>query len=244
MSADYEVPVTTVSAADGTELRVVRHYTDGIVMLDPAKIVVYDPDGSVVAETPYFRHVVVHPTSDGRLNLFGLGIPGAFFFHKGWTLTDRSLVPLPPLRGHVHAILASLRAHWLAYPCCVLPLVLGMASFLSNARAAGSWCVGPGGWGIGALVWFFLLLMYGSLSPLLILHLSLLASLPLARNGGEVVLIVCVFGGGGLLLRLLVFYLCGMAWLIDRKVRWDAADGMDNSARGDNSPTPGGALDL
>ncbi len=43
---------------EGIELRVVKHYCDGIIALDPVKCVLYDPQDKSIGETPY---VVFHP---------------------------------------------------------------------------------------------------------------------------------------------------------------------------------------
>src|SRR6266536_3300836 len=42
MSADYEVEALRLLNDHGGELRVVRHWCDGIMVLDPVKLIVYD----------------------------------------------------------------------------------------------------------------------------------------------------------------------------------------------------------
>src|SRR5262249_28426042 len=65
MSADYEVEVLRLPDNHGGELRVVRHWSDGIMMLDPVKVMVYDAAGKVLAETPYLRAAAVRRRGDG-----------------------------------------------------------------------------------------------------------------------------------------------------------------------------------
>jgi hypothetical protein len=206
MSEDYERPLTTVADARGGELKVVRHYTDAIILADPVKVVVYDPGGGVVAETPYYRDVVTYRSPDAGLYLFGL-FWTEFFFHKAWSLRDGSLVPVHRPRCYVYATLASLRAHWLGYGVSASLCVAGMVAWLSRARTAGAWDVRPGALGVSALVWLWLVLMYGRLSITVVLMLGLAGSLPFARDWGEGVLVAGVLGGGAVLVWLVFTFL-------------------------------------
>jgi hypothetical protein len=217
MSADYEVPVTTVADAQGRALRVVRHYTDGIILGDPVKAVVYEGD-QVVCETPYFREVVVRGTSAGSLAISGIEFFG-FPLNKTWLLQDRTLVPAAPVGGHCRALLATLRSHWLGYLLSILLCSLAAISIASPAALEGTWADRPGllKWAGG--LWMFLDFMYGPLCPFLILELSLLFFLPLVNNAEEALRVAAVLAGTDVLVRLYLLAPVGLFHFKEQRKR-------------------------
>src|SRR5438477_333196 len=80
---DFEREGAGFSANNGETFRLVFHYMDGIVMVDPVKLFVYDSSGRIRLETAYFRDVNVCITQDGQLVIFGVNAWNACF-HSAW----------------------------------------------------------------------------------------------------------------------------------------------------------------
>jgi hypothetical protein len=182
--ADYEVPAMTVPGQAGP-LNLVRHYTDGIVCGDPSKLVVRDAAGDAVAETPYFRDVLLRRSPGGKVLVFGVGYYSVLY-QEAWVLEGGRLVPYSSPWCYWHAFLAAVRGHWLGYGFTVLLCV-----WAARARAGRPWRVPPGNPEGVAFTWLILVFMYGSLSVPLALALALggvaalalLAWSPLGRGG-------------------------------------------------------------
>jgi hypothetical protein len=217
MSADYEVPVMTVPDARGGELRLVRHYTDGIMFRDPVKLVVYDAGNQVVTETPYCRDVIIRRNRRGTVRVFGLLYVTQPLFHRAWFLQDRALMPVGLIRGHCGTLLASLRARWLGYCLSVALCAAGVLALLAKENAAGIGLHGIGCSAILAVVWPLLAFMYGPWSPFLILNLSLAASLALADDGTSALLITGVFLSYEAALGLLIGMPAALTWYEQRR---------------------------
>jgi hypothetical protein len=210
MSADYEMPLATTTDDQGRQLRVVKHFSDGIIVVDPVKCVIYDPDNKIIGETPYGRDVIVNRAASGELRVYGIAFVDRFL-HRGWILRNRTLAPMSPLWGHWQALCASICGHWFGYGISILSCVLAMASLLSSLRESESWNLGLIPWEISAAaIWLMLNSMYGRLLAPLTLMLSLVVSLPLAINRDEVMLAVFVLGGAAFLLRLLFACMLGL----------------------------------
>src|SRR5258708_1216040 len=121
---DYEIPVMTIPGAGGAPLTLVRHYTDGILFADPVRLVVYDVSGAVVAQTGFFRDILVHRTSDGTVYVFGVGYLSVFF-RQAWIVQGTALVPVHSPACYGYALLSALRTRWLAYGISVFLCVAG-----------------------------------------------------------------------------------------------------------------------
>jgi hypothetical protein len=211
VSADYEVPLMTVTDSQGSTLRAVRHFRDGIIVRDPAKVIIYDADGRILAETPYFRDVCAIDAGRGRLCVFGVHFLDPL--HRGWFLRERTLVRMPPLRGALFACLASLHRHPIAYSISAFLCVTATISFLSRSRDLGTWDFDLGGWEWAGIAWVGLDFVYGPLSVLLLLSLSLLISIPFTRSIGEIVAIASVYLAGMVFLWLIVLIPFVIAWV-------------------------------
>lgn len=206
MSADYEIPAGTSTTEQGEVLRVVRHYSDGIFFLDPVKVVLYDAEDRVVAETGYYRDVVVTHARDGRLKVYGVGLGvalGTPLANRYWLLQGRALAPLRSLRVHWDALTATLRARWLGYGFSIFLCTMAMHSLLSDLRLAGAWDFPFVSWQAAAIAWLALDLLYGRLSVVLILCVSLLPTLRFTTDGAEVMVATSLLAGGAMALRLL-----------------------------------------
>jgi hypothetical protein len=202
MSADYEVPLTTVLDAEGNELQVVRRYTDGIMAGDPVKLVVYRREGEVVAQTPFYRDVLTHRASASELYVFQMGWT-EFFFRKAWLLRQGALLPARGPRCYAYSLLANLRTRWLEHVLSSVLWWLAVLTYLSRVRDADTWFVNPGFWGWTGLVWLFLEFAYGGASLSIGMTVAVVAALPFARDAQEAMLIGCPFGLCWLMLRLL-----------------------------------------
>jgi hypothetical protein len=218
MSADYEVPLATITDDRGEVFRLVRHYTDGIVMGDPVKLVVYDQAGGLVAETPFGRDVLTYRNGDGELYVFQTGFT-EYFFRQAWVFRNRELLPAEGPRCYGYSLLATLRTRWLGYCFSAGLLGAGGLAFLAKAGGVGVWDVSFGPLEYCALLWLVGVLLYGRLSLTLLLALSLVASLPFARNQKDAVLLSCLFGVSGLLVRLYFLLILAVAWFHFRTQR-------------------------
>jgi hypothetical protein len=160
---DYETPVATLQDARGNSFIVVRYYTDGIVMLDPVKLVVYDFAGVVVADTPYFRDVLIDPAQDGTLRVYGVDLLGLSFW-RGWVVKEGGLVPLNWPSSLGLALWANLSAHWLGYGFSFMLPWVPTLTYRRRAKTSRVWkselvCL--------ALAWLSATIMYGRLAMLL-----------------------------------------------------------------------------
>jgi hypothetical protein len=172
---DYEGALLTVQDRQGNPLTVVQHYTDGIVCADPSKLVLYDSDHAVVAETDYYRDVLVYRAADGRLYVFGVGWL-CVLFSDAWVLQNRELVPdvAPPVG---YAVAAQFHTHWRGYSFSVLVCWAGAYAFARRPRT-GRRPRGRSGYLVWPYLWLSLVFMYGQLSVPFILVLAGLGILP------------------------------------------------------------------
>jgi hypothetical protein len=180
--ADYEHPLLTVRDRQGGSLTVVQHYMDGIVGVDPVKLVVYDPNGAVLAETPYCRDVLVYQEADGTIHVFGVGW-FSVLFGEAWTLRDGELVPTRAAASFGYALAAALRTHWLGYGFSVPLCCAGAGALLQRTRAMRDHRRAGRGklsilWSRLGFLWLLLLFLYGHLSVPLIVVLAGLGLLP------------------------------------------------------------------
>jgi hypothetical protein len=162
---DYEWPLRTVQDGQGRVLTLVLHYRDGIVGHDLVKLVIYAPDRAIVAETGYYRDVLVYESSGDTLHVFGVG-EFSLLFEDAWAFEDRELVPTHAASTCGYALLAGLRTHWLGYSFSVLLCWAGAYSLRRKVRAERWWL------SLVPLTWLLLLLQYGWLSVPLILVLA------------------------------------------------------------------------
>ncbi len=208
MSADYEIPVTTITDAAGIPLRVVRHYHDGLFFADPVRVVIYDPANDVVAETADYPDVVITQAADGSLKIFGVNGIEKLHLFQGWVFRDRTLNPNHSPWVFWEALFATLKARWLGYGFSVF--LCTMATFFTflQWRTTPAW--DPASWPVLAMVWCGLLsclwvelsCIYERLSVRITLSLCLLAALPLSTTLSEILAVLVVFGGSACAIRL------------------------------------------
>lgn len=175
--ADYEGPVGTVTGSRGETYTLFLHYTDGIVAVDPVKLVVRDATGRPVSETPYVRGLVLRELPDGRVLAFAVDIRGLSFW-EGWAVEDGNLVPLPQPEHTRAALRAHLGYNWLEYgfsaAVCGAAILLGAA----RLRRGPTWSARFHLAASLAFVWVGFLLLHGPLSLLLVAGLTLAGTLP------------------------------------------------------------------
>lgn len=195
LHADYEMTILNVTDKAGRNLRLVRRYSDGIMLRDLVTLWVYDGAGKVVVKLPShsLRDVFADHKPGDEVRVFGIEFAG-FGFHKGWLLRNDDWLRIPPLHAHFLALGKSLHAHWLAYGLAVVVCTLGIVSHTADVRAAGTTVRWPGVWAHLALLWLLGNGMYGALATSLILWLSALIALPLVHGVQErfFVITVCV----------------------------------------------------
>jgi hypothetical protein len=184
----------SLAGPDGNELKVFRHFSDGIMMMDPAKIVVYDVAGKAVAETDYCRDVIVHRTSPCSIRVFGIDLLSGLF-NQTWDFDGKGFVERRGRPWRVLAALASLWHRCVGYAMAVSCSVYGMTAFLAHVRAEGLFDM-PGfrAW-LGPLS-LLCVFMYTPLSLVTVLILSLLVSVPLSGDSTEALVWTGLYGGG------------------------------------------------
>lgn len=111
---DYEHAVGTTRRSDGRSLNMVLHYTDGIIVIDPVKLVLYDSSNIIVAETPYYRDVLVYTNAAGEVYVFAHDA-WSIFFRRAWQVDGDNLVPVKSPTLYGYAVLAAVQTHWLGY---------------------------------------------------------------------------------------------------------------------------------
>lgn len=193
MSADYETPVLSLIAPDGRELRIVEHYTDRIMFGDPVKLMVYDADGKVVAETPYYRGVIAQQLSPNSMRVFGIAF-GSDFSNQVWIFSGTQFDEQFSLLGRFAATAASVRKHWLGYLITIGFGWYGADVYMRQFQPDDPWSLVPGFWAWCGVLALFSALFHSSLSFLVVLGSTLLLVLPLADSLVEVLLVLCLYG--------------------------------------------------
>jgi hypothetical protein len=186
--ADYEGVETTLTDARGRAFTVVRHYTDGIVMSDPVKLIVRDPDGKTVAETPYTRGVVMYRAADGTLYAFAVDLHDHTFW-RGWVVEPGGLAEVSVTPGIVlTALWAHLSGYWPGYAFTAMVCWMAAWAYARRVRRQRTWRADPGWPAVVAVGWLGLALMYTGLSMVLVVGLAAVTTVPFAwwaRRGRE-----------------------------------------------------------
>jgi hypothetical protein len=164
---DYEYKLSSVVQSAGGTTYVALHYRDGIIGADPVKLRIYDRQGRIIAETPYYRDVVYYVRSAGRIDSFGMDV-FSLFFSDSWTIMNGDIVPNYDETRYLYFLLATLRFHWFGYFFSLLiiagPTVL---SLFNRSRPSTSkrtkWVHF-----LVALIWLGLVFLHGRLSVLLV----------------------------------------------------------------------------
>ena len=128
---DYEQPAATLADADGNPLRAVLHYTDGIMGNDPVKLVLYDEQKQILAETPYYRDILVYQSTDEELHVFAVGF-WSLLFHKTWLIERGEMRPNDSDASVGYAMIATVRAHWLGYTFSIALLIGSLTRWLGR----------------------------------------------------------------------------------------------------------------
>lgn len=174
---DYEETIGSVQGSRDRPLSMTLHYTDGIMVTDPVKFVLYDSARMVVSETGYYRDVLVCTNGAGEVYAFGLDGWSVLFRHA-WRIDDDRLVPVASAACYGYVMVAAAQAHWLGYLVSLVFLVGGgwISCFPSRRDGARS-RVGESLFSCG-LIWVTMVFMYGRLSVPLIVSLAMLLTLP------------------------------------------------------------------
>jgi hypothetical protein len=202
--ADGEWTVATVPDPAGGVVRLALHTTDGIVQSDPRKLMIYDEDGKVLAETPYTWDTLVGRGSDGVWRAFAVN-KSSLLFRRAWALRGRGLIADRSWRGYVEGVRLVLRGRGWAYAVSIGICVLGIVTWLRKSRrlaressdefqATGCGCL--------AYFWMFVLWIYTPINMPPILIGSLLLSLPWTRGREERRAVLGLLGGPLVLLLL------------------------------------------
>jgi hypothetical protein len=194
--ADSEVTLATIPDPAGGTLRLARRRTDGVMVTDPCRLVIYDEAGRVVDRTPLGRGMLIGRGRDGIWRAFEVEM-FSWTFRRAWALRGRRLVPDRSRAGFVEGVrllVNEFGGYWLA---SALVCAAGVVTSLRKARrvarensdefqATGCGCL--------AWFWMFVMFMYSPLSlpPVLVLGLAL--SLPWMRGGTERRQVAALFG--------------------------------------------------
>jgi hypothetical protein len=135
---DYEELLATISTPAGDPIEIVRHWTDGIVVYDPAKLVLRRPNGEVLAESEFRRNIVVTETADNRWLAFSAE-PWNFFYHRAWWIETGELVPASDFAHIPRAFLIGMQEHRFAYATSVSLIVAALAAWLAIRRPGAAW---------------------------------------------------------------------------------------------------------
>src|SRR5258707_451202 len=98
MSADYEIPVMTLTDRAGRELRVVRRHIDAFGFSGLVRLLVYDSDDQVVAENALCRDVIVEQISPDSFRAFEISLR-SYLFNRTWIFSGSLLIARHPLLG-------------------------------------------------------------------------------------------------------------------------------------------------
>jgi hypothetical protein len=174
---DYEEPLGTILGADDEPLPMVLHYRDGIMMTDPVKWVLYDSSGAAVAETLYYRDVLVYEKADGGVYVFGLR-GWSVLFSEAWQVDGRELVPADDVACYACAALAAARRHWIGYLFSLALTVIGVWRFCASQRRFRSLSRSTETLLSCAAIWLVLVFAHGRLSLPLIVVLTGIVTAP------------------------------------------------------------------
>lgn len=141
---DYEKVVTPPGFAPEREtpdrpLEVVLHWTDGIVFYDPVKLVIRTTDGKVLAETDYYRDIVLFWFKDAE---YAVAMqPWSVFYHRVWRYESGELLPIDDLRDYELALLllSSIADRLFAYATSVLLCVGAAAAWFARKGDSRMW---------------------------------------------------------------------------------------------------------
>ncbi|MBC7804104.1 MAG: hypothetical protein H7Y16_09540 [Candidatus Parcubacteria bacterium] len=133
---DYERPERSISSPAHKELRLLKHYTDGLFGPDPVKLVLRSGDGALLAETGYGRDVSVICPEEARCIVFVYLGSLALMPRDVWELREAQLQPADSLGLKLLGIAVDLRDHALAYLLGALLLFVPVAMFRKAKRRA------------------------------------------------------------------------------------------------------------
>jgi hypothetical protein len=190
---DAERTLAMITGPAGETLRLARHTTDGVMMSDPVKLVVYNHEGKAIAETPYARDTIVAQGRDGVWRAFQ--VDGySLFFRRAWALQGRQLVPDRSWTARIEGIRS---LHWGFYVLSAVIGAIGVVTSLRKSRRLArtkSEEFQPTGCGCLAFFWMFIIGIYLPVNLPPILLLGLIFSLPWTRAPGERRVALAVFG--------------------------------------------------
>jgi hypothetical protein len=134
---DYETIVTPPGFAPDIDepVEVVLHWTDGIVAYDPVKLIIRKADGEVLAETRYYRDILLFDVSGAE---YAVAMqPWSVFYADAWQYDSGKLETAGGLDVMTLVLLSSLADHWLAYTTSIsLCIGAGAAWFARKGDAA------------------------------------------------------------------------------------------------------------
>ena len=176
---DYEHVDRALVDNSGKPLKLVRHYSDGIIATDPCKLILRDEAGLVLGETEFARNISVACWSSSdclafRFDSFMPLLPDEVLHIRGGVMRRAS-----PWWGPL-GVLADLVNHWLAYLCALGVLFMPVAAVRAAMRSKPgirrnvSLAIGWVGGGVVLLAWFLVVVMQSPLSLPLLSVLSVL----------------------------------------------------------------------
>jgi hypothetical protein len=160
---DYEVQIASVKDGNNIYFYLFLHYRDGIIGTDPVKLIVYDATGGIVADTDYYRDIVVLE-SRTQVFVFAIGFRNVFYEHA-WVIGDAGqLLTANSLQSLAYSWVAIVRNHYVTYGISFLLTLFAafvlLAGFSDPPRLPRYSLTIKCAW----IAWFCLTVMYGRLS--------------------------------------------------------------------------------
>ena len=125
----YERVAGTFQRRDGTDISIVRHHVDGIVLADPVSIQFRLPDGTEVAHTPHIFDAIMQSVPSGvevyQFRTIWLPVASRVDIFDGYALNDITS------DKHLTSLLVHFAGHWVAYL-----ISIGFAVFLMGLDTA------------------------------------------------------------------------------------------------------------
>jgi hypothetical protein len=190
----YEYEAGSIVDAGGARLRLIKAFTDGIVLPDPVTLEVRDVNGRTVAESPRLSDVVVMCPSQRSCLAFGYDSAASVLIpSEVWRVAGPQLTPATTPWMRLAGVAVHMGSHWLGY-LSALGVVLAPLALLERTLRLRAGALRSGLFIgcliLGAVIWVLCLTMIGfsHLSPALLVVVAVgvtLASRRLSRVRGR-----------------------------------------------------------
>jgi hypothetical protein len=132
----YEHVAARLRSPTGREFQLVLSFVDGIIGTDPAKLVLRDTSGHVIAETDYLHSVIVRCPALESCRVFEYDPPGEIYPSRVWLVADSGFQPTEAPPHSLAGALMPVQEHWdeLLICCLALSAVPLAAQFLLTRR--------------------------------------------------------------------------------------------------------------